>query len=89
MIRKAINVTYSTGRRIVISIVGASVLLLGVVMIVTPGPAIILIPAGLAILAVEFVWARRWLRKLREIISRRNAEGRGDRAEDHRHRSER
>ena len=84
MIKKAINFTYVTGRRIVISIVGASVLLLGIVMILTPGPAIVMIPLGLAILAVEFVWARRWLRKLREIISRRGAEGRASRAEAHR-----
>ena len=84
MIKKAVNFTYTTGRRIVISIVGASVLLLGIVMIVTPGPAIVLIPAGLAILAVEFVWARRWLRKLREAISRRGAEDRANRAENHR-----
>ncbi len=84
MIKKAINFTYSTGRRIVISIVGASVLLLGIVMILTPGPAIVMIPLGLAILAIEFVWARRWLSQLREMISRRGAEGRASRAEAHR-----
>ncbi len=77
MLKRAANLTYRTGRRIVIAIVGTTILLLGVVMIVTPGPAFILIPAGLAILAIEFVWARRWLRKLREIISRRGAEKRG------------
>ena len=84
MIKKAINVTYTTARRIVVTIVGASVLLLGVVMIVTPGPALVIIPLGLAILAIEFVWARRWLRKLREMISRHGAEGRAQRAEEHR-----
>jgi uncharacterized protein (TIGR02611 family) len=88
MIKKAINVTYTTARRIVVSIVGASVLLLGIVMIVTPGPALVIIPLGLAILAIEFVWARRWLRKLREMISRRGAEGRAERAEEHRQSSE-
>ena len=84
MMKRAIKFTYSAGRRIVISVVGVSVLLLGVVMIVTPGPAIVVIPIGLAILAVEFVWARRWLKKLREVISRRSAEARGERAEQHR-----
>ena len=34
-------------------------------MLVLPGPAIVVIPIGLAILAAEFSWARRWLRKLR------------------------
>jgi len=84
MIKRAVSFTYKTGRRIVIAIVGSSVLLLGIVMIVTPGPALIVIPVGLAILAVEFVWARHWLKKLRELISRRSAENRGDRAEEHR-----
>lgn len=84
MIKTAARFTYKTGRRIVIAIVGSSVLLLGVVMIVTPGPALIVIPIGLAILAVEFVWARQWLKKLREMISRRSAESRGDRVEEHR-----
>ena len=66
------------------AIVGVSVLLLGVVMLVAPGPAFIVIPAGLAILALEFVWARHWLAKLREMISRRSAEKRGEQAELHR-----
>lgn len=38
-------------------------------MIVAPGPAIIVIPMGLAILGIEFAWARLWLRKLRRVIS--------------------
>ncbi|MCH9004126.1 MAG: PGPGW domain-containing protein [Proteobacteria bacterium] len=84
MIKNAAHLTYRTGRRIVITLVGASVLVLGIVMIVTPGPALIVIPVGLAILAVEFVWARHGLRKLRVMISRRGAEHRGHRAEQHR-----
>jgi uncharacterized protein (TIGR02611 family) len=84
MIRRAFHFTYTTGRRIVVAVVGSSVLLLGVIMIVTPGPALLVIPLGLAILAVEFVWARRWLQKLREMISQRNAQGRADRADHHR-----
>ena len=86
MIKRAVDFTYTAGRRIVVVIVGISVLLLGVVMIVTPGPAIVVIPLGLAILAVEFVWARRCLKKLREMISRRSRESLGDRAEEHRDR---
>ena len=38
-------------------------------MVVTPGPAIVVIPIGLAILAIEFAWARRWLKKLRRGAS--------------------
>jgi len=84
MIKRVIHLTYATGRRIVVVVVGTSVLLLGIVMLVTPGPAVVVIPVGLAILAVEFVWARQWLRKLRQMISRRNAENHGQRAETHR-----
>ena len=52
-------------RRVVVFVLGMTVLILGVLMIVAPGPAILVIPAGLAILATEFVWARRWLRAVR------------------------
>jgi tellurite resistance protein TerC len=84
MMKRAIDLTYATGRRIAIGIVGTSVLLLGIVMLVTPGPAVIVIPVGLGILAVEFVWARQWLKKLRQMISRRNADSHGQGAERHR-----
>jgi hypothetical protein len=39
-------------------------------MVVLPGPAIVVIPAGLSILASEFVWAKRWLAKTRDFTSR-------------------
>jgi uncharacterized protein (TIGR02611 family) len=52
-------------KKVAVASVGASVVLVGIVMIVTPGPAIVVIPAGLAILAVEFAWARRWLRRVK------------------------
>lgn len=68
--------TYKTARRIVVAIVGGTVLLVGVAMIVLPGPATIVIPGGLAILAIEFAWARRWLRRIklqaRQTIRRLN-----------------
>ena len=60
------NSTYRWARRIAISLVGGTVLLLGVVMIVTPGPALVFIPAGLAILGVEYAWARYWLKRVRD-----------------------
>jgi len=84
VIKRAVHFTYKTGRRIIVTVVGTSVLLLGIIMIVTPGPAVVVIPIGLAILAIEFVWARHWLKKLREMISRRTAENHSERAEEHR-----
>lgn len=60
-----------TFRRIAIAVAGGTVLALGVALLVLPGPAFIVIPLGLAILAVEFAWARRWLHQVRDRFSRR------------------
>ncbi len=59
-------------KRIAVTVVGGTVLALGIALIVLPGPAFIVIPAGLAILAVEFAWARRWLNKARGLLRRGN-----------------
>jgi uncharacterized protein (TIGR02611 family) len=53
--------TYRWIKRIAITVAGFTVLLVGVAMIILPGPAFIVIPAGLAILAIEFAWAKRLL----------------------------
>ncbi len=58
-------------RKLVYSVLGVTVLLLGVVMIVTPGPAFIVIPLGLAILASEYAWARRIMRRGSVFVGRR------------------
>jgi len=86
LIKRAFHLTYKAARRIVIGVVGATVLIIGVVMIVTPGPALVVIPVGLAILSIEFTWARSWLKKLRASISSRNSDDLGNRAEEHRRR---
>ena len=54
-------------KRVIVSVVGATVLLIGVALLVLPGPAFIVIPVGLAILATEYAWARRWLKRARRI----------------------
>ncbi|MBL8197610.1 MAG: PGPGW domain-containing protein, partial [Chromatiales bacterium] len=61
MIRKLTDISYRLGRQIVIAVIGGTLLLGGIVMLVTPGPGIALMLAGLAILAIEFAWARIWL----------------------------
>ncbi|MBK8266913.1 MAG: TerC/Alx family metal homeostasis membrane protein [Planctomycetes bacterium] len=53
-------------RKALIFLIGATVVLIGIVMIVAPGPAIVVIPAGLAILGTEFVWAKTLFKKLRD-----------------------
>jgi TerC family integral membrane protein len=64
------QVGWRQGRRIAILITGSTVVLIGVAMIVLPGPASLVIPAGLSILAIEFVWARRWLAEIRKAAER-------------------
>ena len=59
-------------KRILVMVVGGTVLALGVALVVLPGPAFLVIPAGLAILAIEFAWARRWLRSARAVLPRRS-----------------
>jgi uncharacterized protein (TIGR02611 family) len=55
------RLTFRQARRIVILVVGVTIVIVGIIMIVAPGPAVVVIPLGLAILASEFVWARRLL----------------------------
>lgn len=64
--RRHAPLTYRWARRIAVALVGGTVLLVGVALIVLPGPAFVVIPLGLAILGLEFAWARRWLRKVKE-----------------------
>lgn len=68
MIRKITDISYRLGRQIVVAVIGGTLLLGGVIMLLTPGPGIAFMLAGLAILAIEFAWARIWLRKLKESV---------------------
>jgi len=63
-----LQVGYKAVRRLIIFIVGISVIIVGIVMFIplVPGPGFIVIPIGLAILATEFVWAKMMLKKLKE-----------------------
>ena len=55
-------------RKVVVGSIGFPVLFAGIAMIVLPGPAMIVIPLGLAILATEFDWAKSILDKAREKL---------------------
>src|SRR5258708_20794657 len=50
-------------KRVIVSVVGATVLLIGVALLVLPFPAFIVIPIGLAILPPADAWPPRWLIK--------------------------
>ena len=62
-------------KRLVKIVVGFTLLLLGVIMLVTPGPCAVAIGFGLALLAAEFVWAQRLLNRLKAGGDRLKAEG--------------
>ena len=62
---------FSALRKLIIAVIGGTVLLIGIALIVLPGPAFIVIPVGLAILATEFAWARHALKRAREFVARR------------------
>ncbi len=56
-------------RKLLVLLSGLSVLLIGILMIFLPGPALAVIPAGLALLATEFTWAAKILQKTRDKIN--------------------
>ena len=60
-------------RKLIIAIIGGTVLLIGVALIVLPGPAFIVIPIGLAILATEFAWARRAVARAKAMVGKKSA----------------
>ncbi len=59
---------YRHAKRLTILVIGITIIGIGVAMIVLPGPAIVVIPLGLLILATEFVWAQHVLNKIKERI---------------------
>jgi uncharacterized protein (TIGR02611 family) len=50
--------------RVPFALLGFTVVLVGVAMRVLPGPGLLVIAAGLAMLALEFAWAERWLERV-------------------------
>jgi len=61
--------TIKQARKVVISVIGFTVLLIGLAMVFLPGPAFVVIPIGLGILATEFIWAKNWLHRIKSKAS--------------------
>lgn len=57
-------------RKLIIAVIGGTVLLIGIALIVLPGPAFIVIPIGLAILATEFAWAGRMVARAKRMVAK-------------------
>lgn len=66
--KDVIRLAWKTARKIVIGVVGMTVLLFGIALIVLPGPAFVVIPIGLGILALEFAWAKRLLERVKNRV---------------------
>ena len=64
----ALSGAVRNARKIAVLITGSAVLLVGIAMIVLPGPAVVVIPMGLGILATEFLWARRLLTRMNREV---------------------
>jgi tellurite resistance protein TerC len=65
-VKKTWNITYRAARRVAIAVIGTTVVLLGIAMLVLPGPGLLTIVGGLAILGMEFAFARRWLQRIKK-----------------------
>lgn len=67
--RQLAQATLRVAWKVVILVVGGTVLAVGLAMIILPGPALAFIPLGLAILASQFVWARSLLQDVRTQVA--------------------
>lgn len=64
-------------KKFIVAVIGFTIMLVGLIVVFLPGPAILIIPVGIAILATEFVWAEKLLHqfkfkvKVNSILPRR------------------
>lgn len=56
-------------RRVVLLVVGLSIVVIGVILMPLPGPGLLIVLGGLALLALEFAWARIWMQRIRDSAS--------------------
>jgi uncharacterized protein (TIGR02611 family) len=61
-------------RKPAVTIGGGIIVLAGAVMLVIPGPGLLTIAAGVAVLATEYVWARRLLERIKARLHRKKVE---------------
>jgi uncharacterized protein (TIGR02611 family) len=57
-------------KKFYVALIGGTIVVLGVVMLVLPGPGLLVIAGGLALLATEFLWARRALRSAKSTVAK-------------------
>ncbi|MBW2425460.1 MAG: PGPGW domain-containing protein [Deltaproteobacteria bacterium] len=64
-------------RRVFVMLASVTLALVGAALLVLPGPGTLFLAAALGLLATEFVWARRWIRKLQRRLGALSQEARG------------
>ena len=57
-------------RRVAVAIIGTFLILVGAALLVLPGPGIVVILAGVAVLSLEFEWAGRLVDRVRSLVNR-------------------
>lgn len=62
-----------TAKKMIITLIGGLLVFMGVVFVIVPGPAVLFLPAGLALLSLEYPWAKLWLKKCQRLM-RKGAE---------------
>lgn len=51
-----------------ITLVGFILVAIGLIFILLPGPAIIFLPLGLALLSLKYDWAKVWLKRCQRMM---------------------
>ena len=59
------SIATGAAKRLALEIIGWTVLVLGILALVLPGPGLLMTFAGLAILSTQYAWARRWVEPVR------------------------
>lgn len=67
-IESLLNVSYRQARRAVILLLCSSVIFAGIIVFIMPGPPLLIITLGLAVLILVFIWAIRGLRQFRKQL---------------------
>jgi len=73
-VRKTLNLiglkNWPLARKIVVAVIGGTIVVIGIVLLVVPGPGTVVIPIGLLILASEFAWARWLLHRGKKMVTK-------------------
>jgi tellurite resistance protein TerC len=57
-------------KKLIIAVIGLTVIAIGVLLLVLPGPGLLVIAGGISILALEFAWARRLMHRMKGAVKK-------------------